>query len=875
MSDHIEAFIDAMQEAGIGPSDKVAIKDDDKINRYTIDGDKPKSENGTYMLKCDVDGFACGWFRSHKEGITHSWHSKAKRGLSDEEKQAHRDRVADARKKRDAEIKAAHDAASKRASEIWAAADKTGTTGYLDRKGCGLNGARIHKGMVAVPMYSDAVLVGLQFIKDDGGKVFLTDVEKQGAYHSMRGPDMSVIRICEGFATGAAIREVFHENPVIVAFDAGNLKPVCVAMRKKYPDANIIICGDNDQWTIKQDGTPWNPGVEKAQQAAVAIGGAHVVVPPFSNDSPDRFTDWDDFLRTCGIDETKEAMSTPDPVEMETPFDGDDVIEAATPSHLDRIRPLGISEDGMYMFFPLSSGMIVTLSSAQLANLTYLSRLVPDGNFWTMHYGFDGEKTSKADIGYYASIELINACNLLGVFSDEDSRGVGVWEDDGKFIVNTGKRIVGDGIDVPTSVFQGEKIYVSGKGVIDMKSKPLTTDEARRLYDLNHSLVWKRDCYAKLLSGWLVVSGVGGALDWRPHIFITGQSGSGKSTVMDNIVKPLMNGIGVLFDGSSTEAGVRNRIGCSSRPFVMDEAEGETMKDRTSMEAIIGLFRKASSGAVIANANSIFNARSCACFAAINPKLKETADKARITLLELEINKSKDKDKHFRKLMLDIDGLINKGFDKRLFKFAFENLDVLMDNIKSFRSASTILFGSARTADQMAPMLAGAYLLTNQERISVEDAIEWINQDDWDWFTSIAEEHDSEKLLTHIMTSRIPYTVHGMRREGSIGDLVEHVDQQCEGFEDVHRGLKAYGVKIEDGYILIANSSPNMARLVNDTPWNPWARTLGDFKDSHNCNNVAVYFSNGFRSKVKAIPLSALGDNPVDDDAPIEVELDF
>ena len=65
MSEHIAAFIDAMRDAGVGPSNPAQIVDDDRVNRYHVEGDKPKSENGTYALKVESDGFACGWFISH------------------------------------------------------------------------------------------------------------------------------------------------------------------------------------------------------------------------------------------------------------------------------------------------------------------------------------------------------------------------------------------------------------------------------------------------------------------------------------------------------------------------------------------------------------------------------------------------------------------------------------------------------------------------------------------------------------------------------------------------------------------------------------------------------------------------------------------
>jgi putative DNA primase/helicase len=875
MNDVVIEFIEAMRNADVGPKNTSDIVASDTPTYYDIDGDKKKGR-GSYCLADDGDGFGYGWIYSHKTGECVNWHTKAKRGLSDEDKAAHRARVAAAKIARDASRDAAYAAACDRAAGIWASADRDGVTGYLTSKGVGLNGARVHNGMVCVPMYRDANLVGLQFINDDGGKVFLKDTEKKGAYHSMRGPDMSVIRVCEGFATGAAIRECWPDNPVIVAFDAGNLKPVCVAMAKRYPDAKIVVCGDNDQWRTKPDGTPENIGQIKAQQAAVSIGGAAVMLPPFPPDDPEQRTDWHDYLREYGVDATRDAMTVPlvmDVAPMDTPFDGDDVLVSDTRQHLDRIRPLGFDEEGRYVFFPVESGRLVTISGTGLGSINNLLTLVSDINFWELNYGDLDGKPSWPKIATYASAELINVCHEKGVFRSDDRRGVGAWRDDCGFIVNTGKRIYGDGIDIETSAFEGDKVYESGVGVIDMRAKGLSDGEAQGLYDLCHKLTWKRPEYAKLLAGWLVVSGVGGALTWRPHIWLTGPSGSGKSTIMDKIIKASVARVAVIFDGGTTEAAVRKYLGSSSRPFIMDEAESESIKDRANMDAIISLFRKASSGGVTANANGTFNAMSCACFAAINPNVKEVADQARITLLELDKDRSADREARYRDILVDIAKLIDGDFDKRLFKFAFENIDTLTKNIATFNAAATSVFGNPRTSDQLAPMLAGAYMLTTRDVVTFDKAVDWINADDWEWFASVADENDSEKLVAHIMTSRVSYDTNGVTRTGTIGDLVELVKSGADGGHDAHKGLKATGVKVDGDYILIANTSPNMTRILRDTPWVPWARTLGDFKGSHNADNKAVYFMTKYISKAVAIPIGDARDVVVGDVG--DVELDF
>ena len=137
------------------------------------------------------------------------------------------------------------------------------------------HGVRFSRGSIVVPV-RDATgeLAGLQFIDGDGGKKFLTGTAKKGCWHSVGAisPDAPLC-ICEGYATGASIHKAMGW-PVAIAFDAGNLTPVAKALRAKYPAQKIIVCADNDIKTLG------NPGVNRAREAAGAVGGL-VAVPAF------------------------------------------------------------------------------------------------------------------------------------------------------------------------------------------------------------------------------------------------------------------------------------------------------------------------------------------------------------------------------------------------------------------------------------------------------------------------------------------------------------------------------------------------------------------------------------------------------------------
>src|SRR3546814_3722369 len=75
-----------------------------------------------------------------------------------------------------------------------------------------------------------------------------------------------------------------------------------------------------------------------------------------------------------------------------------------------------------------------------------------------------------------------------------------------------------------------------------------------------------------------------GALNWRPHVWLTGSSGSGKSWLLDNVIRPLIGAIAVYCQSNSTEAGIRQTLATDARPVLFDEAESEDAKAQVRIQ---------------------------------------------------------------------------------------------------------------------------------------------------------------------------------------------------------------------------------------------------------------------------------------------------
>lgn len=223
-----------------------------------------------------------------------------------------RARQADA-KRRAAEIAAnAARRAAKRAEALFKRMPEKGRSAYLDRKqvvGFGVRYAP-KSGAVLVPMQNaqDAI-VGLQVIfpavQEDTGRdksYWPHGMAKDGAFHMIGGhpePGEPVL-VCEGYATGASLH-MATSQAVAIAFDAGNLMAVAKHMRERFPGRSIIICRDDDWKTKRPTGEPWNPGEEKANNAAVVVGG-QVVGPIFSAEREVKWTDFNDLHCAEGLE---------------------------------------------------------------------------------------------------------------------------------------------------------------------------------------------------------------------------------------------------------------------------------------------------------------------------------------------------------------------------------------------------------------------------------------------------------------------------------------------------------------------------------------------------------------------------------------------
>ncbi|HEO9718318.1 TPA: DUF927 domain-containing protein [Morganella morganii subsp. morganii] len=155
-------------------------------------------------------------------------------------------------------------------------------------------------GSLLLPLVNcQQTVTGGQLISPAGEKSLLSGSVLSGSFiivSPQTAAQPEQIIITEGFATGLSIAKI-TDALIVAAVAATNLVKAAQQLRGKWPDARIIIAGDNDF----SDGSD-NTGKMWAERAARAVDG-WVTLPPTHYKA-----DWDDYRQENNPEKLKEAF---------------------------------------------------------------------------------------------------------------------------------------------------------------------------------------------------------------------------------------------------------------------------------------------------------------------------------------------------------------------------------------------------------------------------------------------------------------------------------------------------------------------------------------------------------------------------------------
>ena len=299
-------FAAAMKAMGLTIPAGHPIMDGTRQRVPTTD-DKGKETSGFYIAY--LDGHPAGHIKNFKSSLDMNWKSTGN-ALSEEEKARLNAEAATKRDAREREQAATYEETAGRVQRRAAGYQQIESpTPYMVRKGIEPTIGAMMDGRDSTIHLPAIDAQGkhwtTQYIQDDGTKRYAKDSHKEGCFHVVNGgrtPEEALaalaaaprLMIGEGYATMNTIASVV-QHPTVSAFDSGNLPAVAKALHERFPDKPIFIVGEDDQRVLERHG--YNPGREKATEAANAVGGKPMFptfAPGEQAADPARFTDFND-----------------------------------------------------------------------------------------------------------------------------------------------------------------------------------------------------------------------------------------------------------------------------------------------------------------------------------------------------------------------------------------------------------------------------------------------------------------------------------------------------------------------------------------------------------------------------------------------------
>lgn len=259
----------------------------------------------------------------------------------------------------------------------------------------------------------------------------------------------------------------------------------------------------------------------------------------------------------------------------------------------DHFSVLGSTGSHVFLFLKEKSTIFsYPVISAYKNPVPYLLVLAPM-QYWQNHFGVDDLNSARIKT---PAQELLQSIAVLAVrcgYFDPDTaqRGLGVHKIGGKIIVHLGNGLLIDGQNEGLGKIDGS--FFTSNRTLPIAERDATNETLEEWTRAIQAYRFEKSSDAKLFLGWMICALIAGALAYRPHAWVSGKAGSGKTWLVDKVVAPLMaDGWGEMLSARLTAAALARVCG-DSLPIVIDEAEA-TGRREVVMQDLFELMRTAS-----------------------------------------------------------------------------------------------------------------------------------------------------------------------------------------------------------------------------------------------------------------------------------------
>jgi hypothetical protein len=642
-------------------------------------------------------------------------------------------------------------------------------------------------------------------------------------------PFDTLILIHEG-AKKAAEAERVMPNFIHLAFNGGCAKIKLADWSVLNSYTSVYYYPDDDQQEDKQSGkllpAHKQPGLKAAFELQEILPGLKICKP-----LPEARK-----IKSSGAD-IVEALQVKTPAEMEKyilecpkltlknmtekpaqppkqPIIKD---EALGPEDEMPFRILGIGEDGRACFID-RSGLLQKYSLSSLSK-NYLQTLA------SLDWWLDRFDNGKGKIYWDGAIDkLIDIAGKVD-FDSDNIRGRGAWrEKDGRICYHDGEKTIGD--------VDKKRVYIrQPKKEMYLDREDPDKSKMEKLRGVIGNMSFNHITDAVRLLSWTVLSPFAGGLNWRPGLILTGESGSGKSTVIDHIVKPIADPR--FFSGEDTSpAGVRQDIKYDACSVVIDEAEKHRegflslMRQSTSDET-----GKAAKGTTDGRGMS-FSLRSMFLLSAISPEVENIADDNRVFRVNMVTGKhTTDQWADIKKELLK---LLDKEMAYAIRSMTWRNLKNIMDLAVELAPHIERIRGLNTRASYAEGLLLAAWFIlwkgyVNLTHEQIAELIATFYKEQ-----PIEEKRDeATEMLDKILDTPVQVWISGRCRTMQLMEIAnalnsekinnggDHGDEPLKKVEaeEFKRVLAIYGLAVYKGALAISNRCEKLTKITGKSDY--------------------------------------------------------
>ncbi len=452
-----------------------------------------------------------------------------------------------------------------------------------------------------------------------------------------------------------------------------------------------------------------------------------------------------------------------------------------------------------------------------------------------------------------AAAWLVEKCREAGRWDENrPKRGLGVWPSAEGPVVHVGDAIGRWPFGKKDWMSVADALRATGAGPIWMlrppgprPSKPAGSDVGAEL--LKKMKMWsfallgdKGLSDADVVLGWQGSALLGGVPGFRPHLSVSGGSGTGKTTLSQFMQAAGSANAGELLD-QFTDAGIRNSLSGEARALYLDEAEPTPGGDGP-VEKVMEILRRMSTGegssgrkGDIGGTSVSTSAVGAAYLASIYPIAIGDAMATRMVEVRLRpLGAAKGADK--AKLTEAIEWA--REASPGLLSRAIRDVDRYRNDVAMMLTALGESKQLPRTADLIAALAAGRRLLLEDQALTLDAAREEVVL--WSALLENREEASTAQNVGQACLSRLWATNSGQHshdRHLSLGEIVEEAAVSSGYRSDL---LKAWGLKVENGHagsdipgpwLIVSTNHPALKRAFAGTDFANWSKTLEYLSD--------------------------------------------